>query len=61
MGIHITSLVVQERQAGEDFHMICFLRSIATEDVSVIRLSLGDLMPCRGLRSGLWLVCGRLQ
>ena len=61
MCIHITSLVVQERQAGEDLQIICFFGAIAAEDEFIIPLPFGDLMPCHSSGSSRGPGSGRLH
>ena len=61
MGIHITSLVVQECQAGKDLPIIRFFWAITAEDVIIIPLPFGDLMPCYGSSFSRGPDCGRLD
>jgi hypothetical protein len=49
VGIHITSLVVQERQADEDVPIIGLFWAIAGEDIIIISLPFGDLLVCQEL------------
>lgn len=57
----LPSLVVQDRQAGEDLQITCFFWAIAAEDVFIIPLPFGDLMPCHGSGFSRGPGCGRLH
>ena len=52
MDVHITGLIVQKRQAGEDSQIVCFFWTISTENLFVIPLPFGCLFPCHGAGLG---------
>jgi len=51
MGVHIASLVVQERQAFENRQVVRRFLAIAVEDELVVALPFGNVIPCHRLGS----------